>query len=121
MSMDAPYALDELLIPNAFKHTNAKTNVEEVYNFDDSKIQMIKDMPAETYKSIAWLATSSRFEGCKLMTENHEVIWTNSYINTWINSERDKRGFEIYINNSSIVTIKWYSRITKLFYNCCLY
>ena len=51
--MDAPYALDELLIPNAFKHTNAKTNVEEVYNFDDSKIQMIKDMPAETYKSIA--------------------------------------------------------------------
>ena len=49
------------------------------------------------------------------MTENHEVIWSNSYNNSFINCKGDKRGFEIHINNSFIVTMKWFSRITKLF------
>ena len=42
--MDAQSTLDEILTANAFKHTNSKTNVEEIYNFDDYEIKKIKDI-----------------------------------------------------------------------------
>lgn len=38
-----------------------KTNVEEVYNFNDCEIKKVKDMSAGTYTIVDWLETTNRF------------------------------------------------------------